>query len=574
MSNSLASPSTPRPSSRMRSTGTPPASSSGPATRRTRSASNRSLPAETGVWMVKTLSRRTAVQASSSDDLAGHVLAGTFGEQECRMALVQMPDRRREPQLADRPDAADAEDQLLVEAHLATADVQDVGDRPVGLGVLRQVRVEQEDGDAPDLGHPDRDVQVAPGQLDGHRQRQARRVLDPAERQAAQVVVGVVVLLVAVGIDRLAEIALAVEQPDADGRQGHVAGGLHVVAGEDPEAARIDPERLVEAVFGAEVGDRTLERLAVAALEPVAGAVGHVVVEVGQDVVVFGQEARVVEQARPVGRPADDRDRVPIARPRRSVDGAEQAARARMPRPVEVVGEASKAFEPGRERETRSRLRGDADGIHEAASYSVGKVVNRFSGALPRCPGRRRSERRVRCRGCRSCRCASRCSPPNASRGPRQAAWPMSSTPWRARSASWTAPRSRRRSTSSCRATAGCPSRRASSARSTLRVPDPRAPSGISTVTVLDVPANGYRLRLVDHPAAFDRDGFYGDDGRRLPGQRVAVRALLPRRRSRRCGPTGGRSTSSTSTIGTPARRRSSATSATRPIRSSAARRS
>src|SRR5678815_1343107 len=35
--------------------------------------------------------------------------------------------------------------------------------------------------------------------------------------------------------------------------------------------------------------------------------------------------------------------------------------------------------------------------------------------------------------------------------------------------------------------------------------------SGISAVTVLDVPADGYRLRLVDHPAAFDRDGFYGD---------------------------------------------------------------
>jgi starch synthase len=44
-----------------------------------------------------------------------------------------------------------------------------------------------------------------------------------------------------------------------------------------------------------------------------------------------------------------------------------------------------------------------------------------------------------------------------------------------------------------------------------LRVPDPRAPSGISTVTVIDVPADGYRLRLVDHPAAFDREGFYGD---------------------------------------------------------------
>jgi starch synthase len=50
-----------------------------------------------------------------------------------------------------------------------------------------------------------------------------------------------------------------------------------------------------------------------------------------------------------------------------------------------------------------------------------------------------------------------------------------------------------------------------------LRVPDPRAPSGNSTVTVLDVPADGYRLRLVDHPAAFDRDGFYGDEAGDYP---------------------------------------------------------
>lgn len=44
-----------------------------------------------------------------------------------------------------------------------------------------------------------------------------------------------------------------------------------------------------------------------------------------------------------------------------------------------------------------------------------------------------------------------------------------------------------------------------------VRVPDPRAPSGQSTITITDVAANGYRLRLVDHPAAFDREGFYGD---------------------------------------------------------------
>ncbi len=50
-------------------------------------------------------------------------------------------------------------------------------------------------------------------------------------------------------------------------------------------------------------------------------------------------------------------------------------------------------------------------------------------------------------------------------------------------------------------------------AAAVLEVPDPRSPIGHTSVTVLDVPAGGYRLRLVDLPAAFDREGFYGDAG-------------------------------------------------------------
>jgi starch synthase len=46
---------------------------------------------------------------------------------------------------------------------------------------------------------------------------------------------------------------------------------------------------------------------------------------------------------------------------------------------------------------------------------------------------------------------------------------------------------------------------------SRLAVPDPRARTGSSQVTIVDVAANGYRLRLVDHPPAFDRAGLYGD---------------------------------------------------------------
>jgi starch synthase len=46
---------------------------------------------------------------------------------------------------------------------------------------------------------------------------------------------------------------------------------------------------------------------------------------------------------------------------------------------------------------------------------------------------------------------------------------------------------------------------------STIAVPDARARTGSSEVTVIDVEADGYRLRLIDHPPAFDRAGFYGD---------------------------------------------------------------
>ena len=43
-----------------------------------------------------------------------------------------------------------------------------------------------------------------------------------------------------------------------------------------------------------------------------------------------------------------------------------------------------------------------------------------------------------------------------------------------------------------------------------LRVPDPQTLDGSVDLTILDIQGDGYRLRLVDYPAAFDRDGLYG----------------------------------------------------------------
>ncbi|MDQ3938058.1 MAG: glycogen/starch synthase, partial [Chloroflexota bacterium] len=57
----------------------------------------------------------------------------------------------------------------------------------------------------------------------------------------------------------------------------------------------------------------------------------------------------------------------------------------------------------------------------------------------------------------------------------------------------------------------------------TLRVPT--GDGSRTTVDLLSVPADGYRLRLVDHPPSFDRPDFYTAHGRDYPdnGARFAL---------------------------------------------------
>ena len=254
-----------------------------------------------------------------------------------------------------------------MEPHLAAADVQDVGDRAIGLVVVGQVRVQEQDRDAADLGDPHRHDQVATGQRNADLERFAIRVRGVQQRQPTDVVVRVGMLLVAVRVDRLAEVALAVQEPDPDERQGHVAGRLHVVAGEDAEAAGVDPERLVEAVLGAEVGDRAAQLGRVLAVEPVVRAVGQVAVELPDDRLVLGHEPGVVEELCVADLPFEEGHGVPVASPGHAVHPAEQDARRRMPRPPQVVREPAETLQLRRHAERDARQGGHADeGIHAA----------------------------------------------------------------------------------------------------------------------------------------------------------------------------------------------------------------
>ena len=251
-------------------------------------------------------------------------------------------------------------------------------------------------GTRPDLGPPHRRIQIAPGHLHGYGEWLAGRVQDTQDRQLGQVVVGVGVLLVPVRVDGLAEVAALVQQTHAHERHRHVAGGLDVIARQDAQAAGVDAEALVEAVLGAEVGDGAAQRRAVLAVEPVLTAAGHVTVEGRQDLRVFGLERRVVEQLVPGDRLREDLDRIAVARPRESVDSAEEGPSPRVPAPPHVVGEAPQPLELRRQPERGAGEGGDLDReFHARASYPRDSASRRVGARraiatatppIPECP--------------------------------------------------------------------------------------------------------------------------------------------------------------------------------------------
>ncbi len=185
------------------------------------------------------------------------------------VALVEVHDAGLDAERVQRPHAADAEQQVLAQAHVGVAHVEARGDPAVGDVVLRPVGVEQQQRHAAHVDPPDLRDQLA---LAPERDRDGDRLAVVARDERARDPVGVrvdpVLVLPARGVDALAEVAVAVHQADRDQRHGQVGGLLEDVAGEHAEAAGVDGQRPVDGVLRAEeggrrvVGDRrALERL-------------------------------------------------------------------------------------------------------------------------------------------------------------------------------------------------------------------------------------------------------------------------------------------------------------------------
>ena len=272
---------------------------------------------------------------------------------------------------------------------LLIAAVQPVrhGDR---LGrIVRHVRVEQVQRNASDVDAPDAHLDVDTGEIDAH--------LDPGRLhpERRRIDAQVDLLLPAVGVQLLVEVALGVEQADADERDAEVGRRLEVVAGQHAEPARVLGERFGDAELRREVGDEFergvaaclsfLEPRAVARLDRVEAAAG------GGDRV---DELGVCGERFPARRrgSANEIDRVLFGLPPRTADGAveavEQGDQRSIPRPVQVRGKTDQRFQ------RRGQTADDGElmqGAHGPRGYPVSARRAREQALVDR--GRRRRDR-------------------------------------------------------------------------------------------------------------------------------------------------------------------------------------
>ena len=184
-----------------------------------------------------------------------HERTQPLDREERRVALVHVEDARLDAERGQRPDAADAEQELLPDAVLAVAAVERVR-QPLDL--------EQVERDRADVLAPDRrgDGVAREVDLDGDRL---------ADEPGGLGVDGLVAPRSAARTPSrpCGEVAAAVEEADADERDAELGGALQVVAGEDAEAAGVDRQRLLDAELHAEVGDEQVRGvIAVSPLPP------------------------------------------------------------------------------------------------------------------------------------------------------------------------------------------------------------------------------------------------------------------------------------------------------------------
>ena len=266
-------------------------------------------------------------------------LPQTLEGQERRMPFIGMPHGRLEAQRPQHAHAADAQDDLLKDTHLLVAAVQARGQFAIPGRVRFHISVHQVERHPADVDLPDRDMDGPTVQVDLDRQALAVREQGGTDRRIGGDERNRPGVLPAVGRNALVEVALRVEEPDADQGDAQVAGFLAVIAGQDAQAAAVDGQGMMQAEFRREIGDETLRHLRMLAREPRVRR-GHVGIERQKDGLVAPQEDRVGGRGDGTFRAelVEQLDRIVRSQlPERAVEGFKEGSGVRVPAPPEIV---------------------------------------------------------------------------------------------------------------------------------------------------------------------------------------------------------------------------------------------
>ena len=169
-----------------------------------------------------------------------HAGADGFEHGEAAVAFVEMQHAGRDAHGLERAEAADAEQQLLADAGARVAAVEARGGLEIFGGVAGDVGVEQKEIAAADFDLPDFGADGGAAGGDFNHDGLAVEADGGLHGELVDVGLEILFALPAVFIEALEEVALAVEEADADERDVEIGCALDVIAGEDAEAAGVD----------------------------------------------------------------------------------------------------------------------------------------------------------------------------------------------------------------------------------------------------------------------------------------------------------------------------------------------
>ncbi len=211
------------------------------------------------------------------------------------MAFIHMVNRRLYAESFQCPDPTYAQQYFLLYPGIMVSAVQSRSDMPVLLNICRNIRIKQVKIHDADLYLPYRSIDSPSGQLHAYQHRLSIFTGNLGDRELAYVKCIEGSFLKAIMIYPLIEIALPVEQAHPCERDAEITGGFTMIAGQHAEPARINGQRLAEAVFCGEICHHVVAQFRICRAEPCIGTI-HVRVEFAYHIIICIQKALIIRQ--------------------------------------------------------------------------------------------------------------------------------------------------------------------------------------------------------------------------------------------------------------------------------------